>query len=824
VSPHRSRILHSVLVSIACSLLFPAFVFSQQLIFSLPVEPGAVSKDEGGVYYLGKMGDMSLIIAHQSKSQKLFALGGQMLGEYHADKVYYLVYGDRQAWMDELPVGAEILAEQGNLSLVVCSDHLPPMVHGRLVLLNVKPLPEHVPSPLLVEPLLYADPDIQELVDGVSEDNLYDTVWDLVSFGTRYSFTPECHMAAIYLATKFNSYGAVVEKQPFLPGSLEDIFFTEDGLNGWAVGRYGVILHTNDGGAVWEEQGNLAESNLKGVYFYDADHGWVCGLSGILIKTEDGGDNWVEVDCGFGNSFMDIWADENGLVLACGGWGIIIRSTNFGVTWSSYTISSEEFLWGIDMQEGGDRGVCVGNWGEAYLTNDGGQSWQKVQTGVSEYLRDVYFEEDGTCWVCGDFGTIIRSDDGGSSWSSVDGASQDTMYQIVLEDECGWVGGEVGTLWSTSDGGDHWETVQIETERSIKGLCQPHLNLAYLVGVQGIIFKYIGPNPEDWEDQSSHLSPDGTHTLYNVIGRIDGQLYPHQVYAISAHYDSIALGEGDDSYTYAPGADDNATGVSAVLETCRLLSDQEPAYTLQFICFSGEELGLLGSRHYAGNIKYTGDTFLAVLNFDMIGCTEGEGLNEDLELISNEQSVPFMDFIISSRNNYVPNLRINRRVEPDMVLSDHASFWGVGVPALLGIEDFPLSHNRGNTSKDTFEWVEFDYVALCTKGGVAALAELSQIGSLDLPAGLADLKVYPNPLNLATSVSRAFCFDGLPQDSKVRIYNIAGELVAELDPPTSGRTFWYARNQEGSLCSSGIYLYVVECSAGTTIGKLALVR
>jgi hypothetical protein len=115
-------------------------------------------------------------------------------------------------------------------------------------------------------------------------------------------------------------------------------------------------------------------------------------------------------------------------------------------------------------------------------------------------------------------------------------------------------------------------------------------------------------------------------------------------------------------------------------------------------------------------------------------------------------------------------------------------------------------------------------VALFTKPAVSTFAELGQISALQLPQNLAELKVYPNPLNLTLAGEGAFTFDGLPQDSKVRIYNVAGELVAELPPPVSGRAFWYALNQNGGSCSSGVYLYVVESSSGTTSGKLALIK
>jgi len=816
-SPFRGNFNIVILLVI---LFLPGIVQGMQLIYLVPVEPTAISSAGGGIYYLGKIAGETLVVVNQNKLSLLAGLDGNKLAEYFPEKLYYLISAKGDAWREELPPDAEVLATFGDTYLVAVSDYLKQVVHGEIALLEIKPLPTTSESLPQLEPVKYSDPDIQELVDEVDVANIHTTIQDLVNYVTRYDFTPQCHLCADYLANKLTSYGAAVEKIPFLPGSLQDVFFADDGISGWAVGAYGVIIHTTDGGATWNEQTNPSgDSILSGICFYDSTHGWACGRGNKLLKTDDGGATWVEVNPGYSYSYEDIWADASGKVLACGSLGSIIRSNDFGATWHLFEISAQDNLWSIDMQDYGTRGVVVGKWGANFITSDGGTTWHSLPTITYENLYDVYFESDGTGWVCGDLGTLLKSTDYGESWDFVDGPSQDDLRQVTVFGSRGWVGGLAGTLWFTEDAGDHWQETKIATDSTVNGLNQPQENSAYLVGDQSVIFKYIGPDVSDWENQSNNLSSVGTHVIFNVVGRIDGSSHSHQVYALTAHYDSMS----EDPYVLAPGADDNATGVAGVLETCRLLAGESPTYSLEFIAFGGEELGLFGSARFATSIKYSSDTFLGVLNFDMLGCTD-DGMNEDLDLISNEQSVNLMDFIISSRNNYVPDCRIKRTVDPSMWRSDHSSFWNQGIPALLGIEDWPENHNRANTTQDTINWINFDLVALFTKPAVSTLAELGQISALQLPGDLANLKVYPNPLNLTLAEAGAFTFDGLPQDSKVKIYNVAGELVAELPPPTSGRTFWYALNRAGDSCASGVYLYVVESGSGSTSGKLALIK
>ena len=89
---------------------------------------------------------------------------------------------------------------------------------------------------------------------------------------------------------------------------------------------------------------------------------------------------------------------------------------------------------------------------------------------------------------------------------------------------------------------------------------------------------------------------------------------------IGAHYDSRAKNINN-TYARAPGADDNASGVSAVLELSRILSQLNLKYNLQFVLFSGEEQGLWGSKHYVEYLDKSNRTknIDFYVNFDMVG-------------------------------------------------------------------------------------------------------------------------------------------------------------------------------------------------------------
>ena len=109
-----------------------------------------------------------------------------------------------------------------------------------------------------------------------------------------------------------------------------------------------------------------------------------------------------------------------------------------------------------------------------------------------------------------------------------------------------------------------------------------------------------------------------SYNLKNVICTKEGNY--NKYILICAHYDTILKANTKDVISRAPGANDNASGVSAILEIARILYNQpQMNYGIQFILFSGEEQSLLGSEHYAQYVKENGIEIFRLINLDMIG-------------------------------------------------------------------------------------------------------------------------------------------------------------------------------------------------------------
>ena len=106
----------------------------------------------------------------------------------------------------------------------------------------------------------------------------------------------------------------------------------------------------------------------------------------------------------------------------------------------------------------------------------------------------------------------------------------------------------------------------------------------------------------------------------NVVATLQGTVLPENYFVFGGHHDSYSSG---DPYTFAPGADDNASGTSAVLEIARVImqSGYQPKSTIKFITFAAEEYGLWGSKHYAENALVNNMNIKLMINHDMISHT-----------------------------------------------------------------------------------------------------------------------------------------------------------------------------------------------------------
>jgi hypothetical protein len=183
----------------------------------------------------------------------------------------------------------------------------------------------------------------------------------------------------------------------------------------------------------------------------------------------------------------------------------------------------------------------------------------------------------------------------------------------------------------------------------------------------------LSPSFHNWDYRN--------YTGRNVTGTIPGVTLPDEIVLLTAHLDDVPWSGR------APGADDNASGSTALLEAADILSEYRFERTIRFAFFTGEEQGMLGSHEYASERRTAGDNIVAVLNLDMIAW---DSLGAPDVLLHTRAGHPEDLAIASAFTNVASayNLGLTPIVSEDgMGASDHVSFWILGYPAILVIED-----------------------------------------------------------------------------------------------------------------------------------------
>ena len=202
----------------------------------------------------------------------------------------------------------------------------------------------------------------------------------------------------------------------------------------------------------------------------------------------------------------------------------------------------------------------------------------------------------------------------------------------------------------------------------------------------------------------------------NVVATLPGSDHSsNAIFIFSAHYD-CTLG--------SLGADDDGSGVAAVLATAKILSQYSFNHTIRFIAFSGEEVGTYGSFTYARDAYHNGDNIVAVINADMIGYANTTIGGKILRFHQPQRSVWIADYAatIAEKYNNIIDLSVEKR--PNYIGADHQAFIDYGYDGVW------IAHHDGypwgNTPEDTPDHLNWTYQVKATKLLLAIMAEIAR--------------------------------------------------------------------------------------------------
>ncbi|MBU3010849.1 M28 family peptidase [Polaribacter vadi] len=239
--------------------------------------------------------------------------------------------------------------------------------------------------------------------------------------------------------------------------------------------------------------------------------------------------------------------------------------------------------------------------------------------------------------------------------------------------------------------------------------------------------KYLQPftfkpktNPHD--EVKFNVNGDGTITGNNVLGFIDNKA--ENTVIIGAHYDHLGFGgEGslyrDSIKAIHNGADDNASGVSVLLNLAAKLKDKNKNNNYLFMAFSGEEMGLLGSNYFVKNPTIDNKKVSYMINMDMVG-----RMKKDSSLaVYGTGTSPIFKQILKSHNDNFKLIQQESGVGP----SDHTSFYLADIPVL---HFFTGQHEDYHKPGDDSEKLNYDGMYLISDYIFNIISDLDDNGKL----------------------------------------------------------------------------------------------
>ena len=273
------------------------------------------------------------------------------------------------------------------------------------------------------------------------------------------------------------------------------------------------------------------------------------------------------------------------------------------------------------------------------------------------------------------------------------------------------------------------------------------------------------------------LEPDGRRItrktlLTNVVASLKGtDSDDKRIFIVGGHLDS-RNGETNDTTGFAPGANDDASGVAAVIELARVMSKQKFQSTILFVAFSGEEQGLNGSTFFARKAKEENWEVAAMLNNDMIGNSFSNEtfLNNNMQVRIFSEAIPASEtdaaksirqstnaendspsrqlarYIKEVGERYVDQIEVKLVYRNDRFMrgGDHTPFNRLGFTAVRFCEmneNYEHQHQNirdanGIKYGDLPEFVDFEYVKKITRLNLAVLANLAMAPQPPLNAGV----------------------------------------------------------------------------------------
>lgn len=270
-----------------------------------------------------------------------------------------------------------------------------------------------------------------------------------------------------------------------------------DSLSCIAVGDFGVMLFSTDGGESWKQRLSENQFALRNVHFFDDSLVIVAGFRGSCYRSTDGGGNWTAVALptavtlpGMSVVGHSIWLSGDG--------GTIVTSSDRGLSWRTLNSGTDRLLEAISFADQ-QHGWASSSQRVLLRTTDGGEHWQEQQIDAFLPVRTIHARSADECWAAGYRGLLLRTLDGGTTWQRIDAYETDYVSLTFDDKGTGWAVGKRGAIVRGEDDNLRWRLHDLTGTGALNAITFLPNNQALSVGMHGMILKLYEriPSPPD---------------------------------------------------------------------------------------------------------------------------------------------------------------------------------------------------------------------------------------------------------------------------------------------------------------------------------------
>ena len=569
----------------------------------------------------------------------------------------------------------------------------------------------------------------------------------------------------------------------------------------------------------WESQTSGTSQWLFGIDFVNASTGWVVGDSGTILKSTTGGVTWVSQSSGTVQQLQAVDFLDASTGFAVGGCdgcadGVILKTTDGGLTWvrkdSGDALNSVQF---VSSSTGWAVGSDINANGLILNTTDGGETWSSQVPGVFSFLESVFFIDDTTGWIAGEFpGALLKTTDAGFSWvSETNGIvlGEDIIDVFFIDSQTGWLAGHgfpndtsTGIIKKTTDGGTTWVNQSSGTDQYLLSLAFVNKDTGWVGGTGGILLKTTNGGAA-WVSESTASALEFDKIIARSgeggwIAGVNGNILRNNFGGLQIKR-SISMNKSWNMVCVPLVVSDNS-------KTSLFPTSSSSAYLYTGAGYQKAESLRLGTGYWlryntARDVDIVGLPLDNVTDTLIPGWNMVGGITKDIDVSNVIQNPPNS---VKSVYGYGPSGYF-----PATLIEHGKGYW---MRASQNCQVTFRSAANENIPKQYF----IDVALLRTDElPPQAPSELAaQQPKKSLPDEYALDQNYPNPFNPSTVIRYS-----LPAESNVtlKIYDILGEEVRTLVDGVQDAGYqsaeWNATNNNGASLPSGIYICRIQAAS-----------